>query len=171
MVKEFRTRNRDAAKRALDHLLYHYVRRAPNQEALRQLYLDARGLNKDPHRNFELRSTDQVAEEWDYWRRLIEVIRGNNRFNENQAQQKRDYFSYWAGQLDGRFDTHDEYQIARMEFHRNATGNSDKWRNDMMAYYRDNQAGKGNGRTAIYGSDARQRPAVRALFNELGGTR
>lgn len=168
LVAEFRTRNASAAKSAIDKLLYHFVRRSPNEPALRQLYLDARGFGSGPHRDFQLRTTEQVGEQWDYWRTILDRVNRNGGFNESQIQKRLDYYTYWVGRLGGRLASNDDYQLQRIEFQRRLDGNRDGWVEAVSTQYREHQAGRGYQRTLRFMAVLREhRQEMRAIARDL----
>ena len=119
---DFRTTNDKAAQYARHQAEEHYVRTSPNEPKLRKLYAEARVL-----RNGAKVTEEQLAASFDYWDKLRGKVEQYGHFGEDQAELRRNFYTYWAGQLEGKSPDRDDYQVAVAGFRRMADGDVSAW--------------------------------------------
>mgnify|MGYP006274011927 FL=1 len=125
LATHFRKSSRDVANDAIEQAAYHYVRRAPNEPALRELYKNAGTFHHYP-RDVEP-SVEELLNDGSYWNYVRRYIDQWGDFKETQAQQKQAYYRYWVERMDGRFAGWDDYQIDLANFKLRVEGDRGKW--------------------------------------------
>lgn len=109
IATNFRKSSDDVARDAMEQVVLHYIRRDPNEPALREFY-KAVGTFHHHARNVD-KSVEELLTDGSYWNYVRKYIERWGRFNEEQIAQRNEYYRYWAKQLDGRFAGWDDYQI------------------------------------------------------------
>ncbi len=100
---------------AIDQIVYHHVRRDPDEEEFRQFYVKAGRLRW--HRQ-KVSKTD-VGKDWNYWKDLRNRIWHFGKFKDHQVAERRRHYKFWANRLRREYPTSDDFQIdvARMDFY------------------------------------------------------
>ncbi len=123
----FRTEARHVAQDAIKQVAFHYVRRDPNEPALRAFYKEVGTFRQHRPREVDP-SVEELLDDWRYWRYVRGYIRDFDRyFNEDKPEQRKSYFRYWAQRMDGRRLNDDDYQIDLADFKRQDEQDVDKW--------------------------------------------
>lgn len=114
---EFRKRNPEAARQAMEKGVYHYVRRSPNERKLAEFYSQVQGFGGRAGR----------TSEQDYWENVMGLVRRYGTFGEQDVEPKRVYYRYWAGVMEGKFPDWDDFQITWASFRLAADGDRQAW--------------------------------------------
>ncbi len=122
LALEFRNANRDEANDAIGKVVRYHIRIKPDEAALRSFYQDARGIDDRPKD-----VPSDLLSDGEYWSRVRQNVWRHQQFPDDQAEQAKLYFAYWAQQMQGRFPKDDGYQLDRLSFQRRADGNRDAW--------------------------------------------
>ncbi len=124
----FRRSNGDAARGAMHQVQHHYVRRAPDEEKLRQFYRDVQGFDRNPRQ-----APEELREDRTYWGEVARLVesRDFSSFSDEQRAERKTYFGYWAKCMDGRLGDWDDYQIKLAGFHLIADGNREAFHRRM----------------------------------------
>ncbi len=139
----FRTANKSAANDAMNRVIRYYVRTVPDEPKLRSFYIDVRGFRHSHPRKIEQdpKKPEDWDKNWDYWGdRVRDRVKDYGKhFKEGEGELRKEYFRYWARQLDGKFDANDDYQIDVANFYLAATGNVVQWMQRLDAQFADHQ--------------------------------
>jgi TolA-binding protein len=114
---DFRGANPEASRYAMNIVIYHYVRRQPDEAKLKEFYDKVQTFEGNPSKP----SDDN------YWFRVREAVRGNGNFQESEKDKRADYFRYWAKTMEGKRADDDDFQIDLAAFRLWADGSVDKW--------------------------------------------
>lgn len=120
---EFRTRNRDSANEAMEEVIYHYVRRKPDEDALRTFYRDTKTF--DRHRTRDV--PDDLDKDWAYWSRVKDYVGHHGRFDRDAEKAAERYYAYWTQTIGDRFQGNDDFRISMIHWQRIADGNAEAW--------------------------------------------
>ena len=165
-VSEFRTTNATAATAAIDLLLDHFVRHEPNEEALAQLYLKARGFGSQPMKNFTVQEVGSVRQEMSYWSPVLNKIKRLDNFSADKQKEREAYLAYWLERLEAKPLANDEYQMALIDLTFKQSGNEDVWVASMMQLHQANQGD--HKRTLEFMAKLKKHPAtVRELYRTI----
>jgi tetratricopeptide (TPR) repeat protein len=127
---DFRSSNPDAARDAMEQVIYHFIRRSPDEPELRRFYEQVGTFHGNP-RKIE----GEVIESGDYWHQVRWRVWRFGDFNDKQGQQRQRYFAYWAEQFEGRFPGWDDYQLSLAGFYRQADGDQAAWMRRVDAQF------------------------------------
>lgn len=119
---DFRTSNQDAARDAMNRVIHHYIRVSPDEPELREFYKEVHTFDHRP-----TKVEGEVIDSGEYWNEVRKRVWDYGRFNDQQVQQRRRYFAYWAEQFEGRFPDWDDYQLSLAGFYRQADGDEAAW--------------------------------------------
>jgi len=124
---EFRRRRPQAAKEARARVIHYYVKSAPNEPKLRELYKNLYGFDDRPRR---LRG--EVAQDRRYWEHLRHYVRRfAGEFRDLEKDLKAQYFQYWADRMAGagakKFGDWDDYQIDLAWFRLQHERDGNRW--------------------------------------------
>ncbi|MFP4105111.1 MAG: tetratricopeptide repeat protein [Phycisphaerae bacterium] len=122
VAEDFRRSNESASRSAISHVIYHYIRIAPNEPKLREFYKTVNGFDWGPRK-----IPADLEKDKEYWGRVLRYVREKAHFDENQGELRANYFRYWAEQMDGRFPQWDDYQIALANYKRQYEKDTGKW--------------------------------------------
>ncbi len=128
VVEEFRHKNRKAAKEAIDRVIEYYVRHKPDEGALREFFVFAKGFDDRPINSTDEITLEQVATgkyRENYWKNIREKIKRHLRrgFEEIQENDRKRFASRWAQAMEGMNQDWDDYQIDRMMYRYVGDGN------------------------------------------------
>lgn len=126
---DFRSANQQAAAYARHKAEEYYLRAAPNEAKLRQLYRETQAV-----RAARL-GEEEMAKSFEYWDKVRGKVYQYGAFTEDQAELKRTYYAYWAQRLDGKFPKEDDYQIAVAALHLAAGGDKAAWTRRIDAQF------------------------------------
>ena len=131
---DFRHKNAAPAYAALDKVVHHYVRRAPNEAKLRAFYRDVGTFDRRPR---HIRKDADMAMDQTYWRRVWERIwrEGRYSFTKVQVRERKKFFKYWADVFEPRMTQWEEFQIHAANMRLQATGDTAAWFRRMDALY------------------------------------
>lgn len=116
---DFRTANPDSARHAMwNQVIPYYIRTSPDEPKLRDFYVKVQTFEQDPRKPKADADEDKV-----YWTRIREYIQKHSQFTDVQADQRRQFFAYWAQQMLNKFPEWDDFQIDAAIFQRAADGN------------------------------------------------
>jgi len=121
----FRKSSDDVARKAIEHTVYHYIKRDPDEPALRAFYKSVGTFHHRP-RSVEP-SVEGLLEDGNYWTYVRRYIDRWGRFNEDQAKQRKEFYRYWVDKMDGRFAGWDDYQIDLAGYKLQVEGDQSKW--------------------------------------------
>lgn len=168
MAIDFRTRNSDAARSAIDLVVRDMVRRTRNEGDLRDFYIEVRGFSRNPIRNFEIRETDQLSDHRPWWSALISAVEDNDSFGGDEEQEEGLFWSHWVSRLPDRFDDWDHYRVKRITWQRRAGGSAEDWVAAVRAQYDALRGTGGNDRVRTFLEHLSDHPQhVRAIFRDL----
>ncbi|TVR09847.1 MAG: hypothetical protein EA401_12605 [Planctomycetota bacterium] len=168
MAIEFRTRNSDAARSAINLVVRHYVRRTRNESDLRDFYIKVRGFGRNPIRNFEIRETDQLSDHRPWWSAFISAVERNDSFSGDEEQEEKLFWSHWLSRLPDRYEDWDHYRVRRITWQRRAGGSAEDWATAIRAQYDARRGADGNSRVRTFMQHLSDHPQhVRALFRDL----
>ncbi|MFO7870465.1 MAG: tetratricopeptide repeat protein [Kiritimatiellia bacterium] len=120
---DFRKKNPGASRDAMEQVIAYYVR-GTDEPHLRDFYVKMRGFDKRPE---EVGDAEEIAKSGSYWSKVRSYVKRHGRFKDEQAAQKKRYYSYWSGQMAGRFPKWDDYQIDYANFRLAADGDRAAW--------------------------------------------
>ncbi len=117
---DFRTAHPEAARHAMwNQVIPYYIRTLPDEPKLREFYVAVKTFENDPHNPHADANEDKT-----YWTRIREYVPKYGVFTDIQADQRKQYYSYWAQQMSGKFPDWDDFQIDAATFQRSADGNA-----------------------------------------------
>jgi len=97
---------------AVTQVVYHFIRRTPDEPKLRDFYIKAKSFYPHGPRSMP----DDLENDWTYW----ETVRGEAKryasFNQFQNNERHTYYDYWSKALAGKFPDSDEYQLDQAWF-------------------------------------------------------
>ena len=129
VAMDFRRSNRDAARYAIDKALNVHIRLSPNEPKLAEFYEKAGGFDWDP------RKPDPT----DYWNWIRGRIRQFATFTPEEKDKRDAYYRYWAGIMEGKRPTDDEFQIDLADFKRAYEGDVSTWTSRLDQQFAKNQ--------------------------------
>lgn len=121
----FRKSAHHVARQAIRQVAYQYVRRDPNEPALRAFYKKAGTTDHRPRSVDE--SVEELLNDRGYWNDVRGFIHHWGRFNKDQVAQRNRFYRYWAEQMDGRFAGWDDYQIDLANYKLKYENDRGKW--------------------------------------------
>ena len=119
----FRDRNRQAVRHAMDRVIRHYIRNNPNEERLRTFYQEVRGFDWRRSRDIP----EDLEEDRTYWGQVSREVDRRRRHGHDDAPSEEAYFRYWAEQMEGRFLDWDDYQIDLAGYHLRYEDSTSNW--------------------------------------------
>lgn len=125
----FRRENPEAAARAAETVVRHYVRRAMDEEGLRAFYEAYGGFGRHPAEITDAHETEA------YWDRVRRWVEEHGRFEEGEADLRARYYGYWADVLERHLTEHDGTQLAAATFRRHADGDAARWAHQVDALF------------------------------------
>lgn len=116
---DFRRANQEVSWYALERAVYCFVRVHPDEAKLAEFYKQVSTFHPGPDK----------TSEWDYWASVRANIRKYGTFGDTEGEKKKkvEYYRYWAGVMEGKRPSDDEFQLDLAEFERSATGDIKKW--------------------------------------------
>lgn len=102
------------AARARKGILKYYVKTAPDESKLREIYR---------HRT-DTPATDP-AKSADYWLWLMNVVEDNGDFGWSEKDRRKKYYAHWIDAVGNRFPDSDDFQIALAHLHYGADRDRD----------------------------------------------
>ena len=129
---DFRRANQEVAWYAVEKAVYCYIRVHPDEPKLADFYKQASTFHPGPDK----------TSEGDYWYSVRSNIRKYGTFAETEKNAKDDYYRYWAGVMEGKRLTDDDFQLDQADFELSATGDVKKWIDRLDRQYA--QASKTN---------------------------
>ena len=133
---DFRKKNPDASNHARDAVIRYYVRTVPSEPEFGKLYYELGTFHRTP-----VTITVKLSENHDYWNQLRHYIRHHGGFasDEAGAAARKQYYTYWAGQMQDKFtndlDYGDSFHIERANFLFLATDDRSRWFQTLDAQY------------------------------------
>lgn len=125
IAENFRKSAGHAAREAIEQVAYHYVRRDPNEPALRAFYKQVGTTHRHP--SAVEQSVEELLNDQRYWDAVMYYIGRWGRFDSDQEGKRKRFYRYWAEQMEGRFAGWDDYQITLARYHFYHEGDRDKW--------------------------------------------
>lgn len=111
VVKNFRKKMPAEAHKAIGPIIEYWVK-AQNEQTLHAFYVKAEGFDLQPHK-----ITDSPEDDLAYWNYVRKYVRRCGRqFGQDQAEQRYQYYQYWASIMAGRYPDFDDYQIDFIDF-------------------------------------------------------
>lgn len=108
VVTDFRVANPAAANAAMAKVIEFHMKTKPNEPALAQFYIKAKGFSAQPAKEMpENASLDKTY--WSFVRGQAKAF--GNQFTVAQATPKIKFFRYWTGVMEGKFADWDDFQI------------------------------------------------------------
>jgi len=127
----FRTANVPASEHARAPVIEYHVKTTPDEKQIRDFYTKMRGFER--HQQNVPKDLDTNVE---YWRKLRELIRYyGTKFTDVQGDLKKTFFTYWAGQMGGKFPEDDDFAIERAYFRYLGNGDMGKWFVELDTLY------------------------------------
>ena len=117
MAIDFRRPNPVAARYAIDKVVTYYVRTQPDEPKLHDFYNKVETFEGDPY----------PPNETNYWQRVRENIRRLGTFTPAEKAQRDTYYQYWAGAMEGKNPSWDDFQIDWADFHRVYEEDTARW--------------------------------------------
>ena len=117
LAVHFRGLNREAADYAFGKVIQYYIRTNSSLERIQEFYkiLGGFGDRRD-------KAPDDLDKDRTFWDTVSKLVDRYGRFDEKEQALHDRYCRYWAGQMAGRFEDSDDYQIhladLYMEFER-----------------------------------------------------
>jgi tetratricopeptide (TPR) repeat protein len=108
---------------AVTQVVYHYIRRQPDETKLRDFYTKAKSFYPHGPRSIP----KDLDNDWTYWETVRQQVRGYSSFNQFQKSERRTYFSYWSKELAGKFPDSDLYQLDQAWFAWQSHQNASQW--------------------------------------------
>ena len=105
-------------------VVYHYIRRKPDEPKLRDFYLKAKGFYSHSPRS---PMPKEVENDWAYWETVTAAVKGHSAFNQFQKSERRNYFGYWSKQMAGKFMESDKFQLDQAWFAWQSHQNVNTW--------------------------------------------
>lgn len=160
----FRDRNRDAARHAMDRVIRYYVKENPNEERLRDFYQKVRGFDRRRPRDV----AEDLSEDRTYWGQVNREVDRHGRFGRDEQDQREAFFRYWSGQMEGRFLDWDDFQIDLANYHRQHENDNARWLNRLEDLFERNQSEGDNQRVLRWMSLLQNHPEkVEKYYNKL----
>ncbi len=126
---DFRTANREASEHARGPVIRYYVRSAPNEEKYREFFTNMKGFE---HHQRTIQG--DLTQNKYYWDHLRHNIRAHGDFDESkpkapdakesETDKRKKYYTYWSGQMQGKFPEDDDFRIEMADFR--YRGNDDR---------------------------------------------
>ena len=126
----FRTSNRDASNHARGPVIRYYIRTMPSEPKFREFYANMRTFEHHP-KTVPGDLTRDVA----YWDCLRGHVRGHGQFEDTKADDRKRYYVYWSGQMQGKFPEDDEFQIEAANFRYLGNGDRAAWFQQLDSQY------------------------------------
>lgn len=124
---DFRRTNREAAYYALGKAVAHYTRTQPNEPVMAEFFKQVQGFGWD--------WMNTPPTEDDYWTQLRACLRENGKFEPVQANEREAYYRYWAGVMEGKRVTDDDFQIDWAYFRKMVDLNETAWMSRLDQQY------------------------------------
>ena len=122
---DFRNKNPDPARQAMSRAITHYVRLAPNEKRLQELYRKVRSFEHNPR---TIPEDAEISFDKLYWQRVWERVWHEARaFSTAQKDDRKRYFRYWAKVFDGKFADWEEFQMHAANITLQASGDTERW--------------------------------------------
>lgn len=142
VAKTFRKANPEAAKQAIAKVVEYFVRYKPDFPALMTFAAEVQGLGDHP-----AKLAAEPMEDAEIWRTLRDRIRRLADFPPEQAEQRKGHFAYWAGQMDGKRLSDDDFHKDRNDFLLEVEGDQAAWSKRLDEQYQKHQKQGDNART------------------------
>jgi tetratricopeptide (TPR) repeat protein len=114
---DFRNLHPDAARQAIERVSYIYIRLLTDNKKMSDFYTRAKTTRQHP----------ETPDETKYWQDMPSMIDRFGVFEKEDDAKRIAYYRYWAGIMDGRFLTDNEYRLTWAEFRYREEGDIDKW--------------------------------------------
>lgn len=118
---DFRRTNARESRHAMDRAVAMYLR-GLNEPALRTFYRDVAGFDQRP---WPVKG--DPLKHRGYWDQVVRAVQTHGKFGTDKKQEHDQYFSYWAGQMSGKFPKWDDFHITRIGFLKACDRNAAKW--------------------------------------------
>ncbi|MFP4354942.1 MAG: tetratricopeptide repeat protein [Phycisphaerae bacterium] len=143
VAETFRNSHPQAAKGAINEVVYYYIKTAPNEPKLREFYKQVQRFDSRP-RTIE----GELEDDWEYWKTVRHRVRGYGRhFDQKQQLAEASFYKYWAERIDNKFPKSDEVAIDAAYFHLKHEKNRQKWIERIDELYQRNGQGDDYDRT------------------------
>ena len=136
---DFRRTNREAAYYALGKAVYLYTRTQPNEPVMAEFFKQVQGFGWD--------WMNRPPTEDDYWAQLRSSLRECGKFDPGEVNEQEAYYRYWAGVMDGKRPTDDDFQIDWANFKKRVELNDANWISRLDQQYAKFQKDGDYGRT------------------------
>jgi len=133
---DFRKKNPAASNHAREGAIRFYLRTARSEVDFGKFYFEMKTFQRAP-----VAITTKLSENQDYWNHLRHYIRHHGSFGTAEADvaDRKAYYTYWAGQLSGKFPTDipygDSFHIERANFQLQADSNKTIWFRTLDSQY------------------------------------
>lgn len=135
LALDFRNKNATEANEAIKKVVHFHVRVQPNESELRKFYEEVRGFGSKPEK---VPAGEDLLGDGKYWGHVRSNVWRHGRFEDDQDSRAKQYFAYWAKQLEGRFPKDDGYQLDLAGYRLRATGDKAAWIKAVDAQYKVN---------------------------------
>jgi hypothetical protein len=141
VAKTFRRSNPDAAQAAIAKVVEYHVRHRRDFAQLLAFFQEVEGFGRDPRK-----IPGDAAQDGELWKYLREQVRKLGEFPADQAEQRKEHFAYWAGQMEGKRATDDDFHKDRSDFLREADGDAKAWAQRLDQQFQAQQKAGDNAR-------------------------
>ncbi len=114
---DFRSKNGDAARRAIEQASHIHIRVLPNEKAMSAFYTRARTTRHNP----------EAPDEDKYWADVRAMIHRWASFTEEEKSKRSAYFKYWADAMEGKRLTDNAFRIDWAYFRLQHEGDNAAW--------------------------------------------
>lgn len=125
----FRRDNPEAARDAAEAVVHHYIRRAPDEEALRTFYEAYGGFGRHPE---EIREAENT---WPYWNHVRRWVQEHGRFSDDEQELAAHHYGYWADALAPHMPEREALHLDVALFRRRADGDVGAWMEQVDALF------------------------------------
>ncbi len=133
---DFRTRMPATALDAIRKVLYHYIRRAPNEKKLREFYVKARGFAHQPLLANKVPPVDELLDDSAFTETIRHQIQAFGSFDEKAVDQRNEYYKYWVKLFENKYLNWDDFQLQLSDWQMQYEQSQDKWVQRADAQFR-----------------------------------
>lgn len=105
---DFRASMPHVAHKAIEQLIYHHIRRAPDEKQLRGCYVRVSGFHVNPAKVPE---ADKLLEDQEFAKHIRNYVERFGGFDPKAISERAQYFKYWGGVFENKFPAWDDFQV------------------------------------------------------------
>ncbi len=98
---------------SINPVVYHYVRRKPDEPKLRDFYSKARAFSTTSARS---PMPKDLEDDRAYWTAVVAKVKVYSSFNQFQKKERSYYYGYWSKKMAGKFMDSDGFQLDQAWF-------------------------------------------------------